>query len=138
MGEGRRIHAVLLVPAEGDPHRLLRTGPCGARPPMVHRWLESARSNRLWSRWYVWSDRSARIHDSQRALVLAWDGEPAAAGIFHARYKADDIDAAELVSLLYGLGSLEDMAAEVRHWKLNDALLGTVVLLDADGQEVTP
>jgi hypothetical protein len=29
------IHAVLLIPTEGDPHGLLREGPCGARPPIA-------------------------------------------------------------------------------------------------------
>jgi len=34
------IAAILLIPTKGDPHGLLKEGPCGARPPMAR--LESA------------------------------------------------------------------------------------------------
>mgnify|MGYP003663702444 CR=1 FL=1 len=72
-----KIKAILLVPAEGDPHGLLREGPCGARPPMAY-WYKGA--------WAPCTAKAAHSHDKRRALVLAWDG-------VHLGTRLDDSDA---------------------------------------------
>jgi hypothetical protein len=42
-----KIHAVLLVPEEGDPHGLLEGRPYGARPLIAHQWYPPAEKTRL-------------------------------------------------------------------------------------------
>ena len=69
------IKAVLLVPAEDDPHGLLREGPCGARPPMAYLYKRA---------WAPCTARGAHSFDKRRALVLAWGGEPVEVGCFYA------------------------------------------------------
>lgn len=73
------IAAVILIPAKGDPHGLLRIGPCGAMPPMA---------SKVWQRdvWAAdpdppWEAGQPPRGWGQRALVLAWEGEPVAEGI---------------------------------------------------------
>ena len=114
-----KVHAVLLVPAEGDPHGLLREGPCGARPPMAFLW-------RAVGRWLAMSPGDETI--APRALVLAWGGEPVAEGLDRlARClgwepPGDGIDVEEMLDLwLSGLRTKT----------------GTLVLLDAEGREVS-
>lgn len=74
--------AVLLVPAEGDPLGLLAEGPCGARPPVAHRYglprLMLAPDARV--RWLGAHERIRGV-PAERALVLAWDGKPVVEGI---------------------------------------------------------
>jgi hypothetical protein len=75
-----KVHAVLLVPEPGDPHGLLREGPCGARPPVAVKvddvWVDP------WKEPTDVRTRHALAHFFERsialptALVLAWGGEP--------------------------------------------------------------
>ncbi len=64
------MKTILLVPAAGDPHGLLREGPCGATVPMAH-----LRRHKLGDR--CWDGLCGRAHTmavEQVGLVLAWDG----------------------------------------------------------------
>lgn len=152
------IKAVLLIPEEGDPHKLLKKGPCGARPPMAVRrtyprivhesneWGDSTYNGELcracgqpWPcetpgkveseghvRWKP-GNRHTTVPD---ALVLAWDGEPVAEGLDR------------LSRAIRGHGWLmqrEDFAlAILPHRALSVARdTGTLVLLDAEGREVS-
>ena len=112
------IAAILLVPAEGDPHGLLAEGPCGARPPMA--WLRGRRDG-------IW--RPAPWFPDEReplwALVLAWDGQPVAEGM----------DRATRIDPHYrgvAWASARNLGAEMERLDY-----GTLVLLDADGREVS-
>lgn len=100
-----------------DPHGLLREGPCGARPPIALR-----------GRW-EWFAAAGQVPDSapqRRALVLAWDGEPVAEGL--------DRLCRRMEWDVYPRGWASIPA--VLSWLDGDAP-GTLVLLDADGREVT-
>lgn len=178
------VSAVLIIPAEGDPHSLLASGVCGARPPMAAMtdgaWHSVSRSPppkcRLCSRvlsigsagggqvawvcaggdwrngpWQAFDDQPDRDLADQHysasrtvratalgrgeALVLAWAGEPVAEGCFRIWHNTDATDfdsgAHALLSLLFD-PTPRDIAAMVGAWDL-----GTVVLLDADGLEIT-
>ena len=118
-----KIHAVILVPAAGDPHNLLKRGPCGARPPTA--WKPP---NRPWC-----EGGYSGSGDPARALVLAWDGErvnvakgwlpPMGQGLIGA--------AGSLISgNPYAKSALFGTA---EFWSF-----GTIILLDVDGNRVTP
>jgi hypothetical protein len=69
---------ILLIPAEGDPHGLLREGPCFSAAPAAvwsnvdTRWDEAPPHTRA-----IYPDGRAR---RTLALVLAWNGEPVPEG----------------------------------------------------------
>ena len=118
-----KIKAVLLVPERDDPHGLLREGPCGARPPMAFLW-------RATDRWLPMSLGDETI--APRALVLAWDGKPVAEGL-------DRLGHHPRVTR----GWAEKVVGFALGWWPDDVdaltdpdLPGTLILLDADGQEV--
>jgi hypothetical protein len=118
------IKAILLVPAEDDPHGLLAEGPCGARPPLA-----------CWDgeRWRSWTDNGWwwPVVPGRRALVLAWGGKTVAEGL----------DRANRVWVGRWCGYLLDWSVDdVREY--GAALVihlggGTLVLLDAEGREVS-
>ncbi len=108
-----KVHDVLLVPAEGDPHGLLREGPCGARPPMA--WMNGPR----WV--FGWASERAHV----RALVLAWGGKPVPVSDGWLRCSHITVP---LMEQGRGFDVLRDALADV----------GKVVLLDAEGREVNP
>ena len=68
-----KIRHILLIPAEGDPHGLLREGPCFAAPPVAvwsnvdARWDEAPPHTRA-----IYRDGHPK---RTTALVLAWGGE---------------------------------------------------------------
>ena len=72
------IRHILLIPNEGDPHGLLRDGPCFTAPPLAvwsnvdHRWDEAPPHTRA-----IYTDGKPK---RTLALVLAWDGEPVPEG----------------------------------------------------------
>lgn len=134
------IAAVLLVPAEGDPHGLLADGPCGARPP-VARWRLCDDCGGWWgegiSEYFCGAcgKRTDRKHN-RSALVLAWEGKAVWLGL------SQLAEAAGFSTDLMGLwlqGVMQDrpymgmprVTARVEK-------LGLVVLLDANGQELAP
>ena len=120
------IAAILLVPAEGDPHGLLAEGPCGARPPMA--WLRGRRDG-------IW--RPAPWFPDEReplwALVLAWDGKPARVNIYIAGIALGRLD-------VVGHGvhcALQGGHTGGVRWASNHlAEVGTFALLDAEGRAV--
>lgn len=135
------VHAVLLVPHEGDPLGLLANGPCGARPPTRAespeiegrpRWVSEAKLNeydllrRRGAQWVPPFD----WEDARRALVLAWDGKPVADGVWRL--------ANRFTINVYSLD------AQVRGWlsgeasPVRDASCGDFILSDEHGREITP
>ena len=82
------IKAVLLIPTEGDPHGLLKEGPCGARPPMAGRhdgyWYEYEDDGDIGLAVQGNDGHWASPAGAPTALVLAWDGEPVAEGCLRA------------------------------------------------------
>ena len=137
------IAAILLIPTEGDPHGLLREGPCGARPPVVqrvehrHQSTEDVRGciecDGAWPCAFAGELAGAPYwshHGSgwpTRALVLAWDGEPV----------AEVQPYIERAGIDYGLlapfvtHALAGMDIGQGPWP------GDLVLLDAEGREVS-
>lgn len=134
------IAAVLLVPHEGDPHELLRMGPCWARPPMVERFLEVLHDgSEQWSTWVTCRrlstvDEMVSVHDHryQRALVLAWEGEAVRSGLL---IYADAMD-----SPLDGHLGVQRWAQECLAGRGNcdPDEYGTYICIDSKGQEVSP
>ncbi len=110
-----KVHDVLLVPAEGDPHGLLAEGPCGARPPMA--WSGHAVAG--------WRSGWPPAWASHRALVLAWGGKPVPVSDGWLRCSHITVP---LMEQGRGFDVLRDALADV----------GKVVLLDAEGREVNP
>jgi len=125
-----KIKAVLLVPAEGDPHGLLKEGPCGARPPMV----EQFRADVGWAEWRICTRSKGSIMDCRAewgddyrvALILAWDGEPVAEVQPYIERAGIDY---ELLAPFVTY-ALKGMDIGQGPWP------GTLVLLDAEGREV--
>jgi len=131
------IHAILLVPHAGDPHKLLgdpksTAWECGARPPMAYRVEDDPWApGRLPGRYA----REAQIRGwvmPVRALVLAWGGEVVWQGCEACR-RAQPQQAREDIEDAV-LRVLEAGTAEAIQW-LRDVLapLGTIVLLDPRG-----
>ncbi len=127
-----QIHNVLLIPAEGDPLGLLAEGPCGARPP-------AARHKRGHADWLPgWHPKGIPGHEPQWstrfALVLAWDGQPVAEGLdrFWRCWNGS------------GYYAFKELGPTPEVWLVHIAVdaevscSGTVVLVDAQGQEVQP
>jgi hypothetical protein len=129
MKETTKIAAVLLVPTDGDPHGLLEEGPCEARPPAV--WQDPRNTHGHHHEWHAGLMHSAR--GDRRALVLAWENKLVSEGInrfcLRALDRPDDYNVHVWVTdLLCG----DDDA------RVDTYGLGTIVLLDADGNEVAP
>ncbi len=132
------VHAILLVPAEGDPLGLLAEGPCGARPPMAMRGVCPHHGRGPWwdedfaGEWCAtWGgDEHCNWHITrERALVLAWDGTPVAEGL----------DRADRCFTLTPRAH-EDWVIGVLRGAVpwGYAQKATVVLLDEHGKEVKP
>jgi hypothetical protein len=149
------IKHILLVPAEGDPHGLLKEGPCGARPPMARKFglpRLMHTSNEFADPTYngekcvacgqPWPcDTPGEVEQvadekwvpwphavsSPCALVLAWDGEPV----------AEAQPYIERAGIDYGLlapfvaYALKGMDVGQGPWP------GTLVLINAEGREVS-
>ena len=111
------IHAVLLVPENGDPLGLLAGGVCGAKPPLA------IKRRNQGGRWLAWDGLRSTTGG---ALVLAWDGcvvEEARPYVERA-----GIDSGLLRRFVAALLQGMNLGA--------DLFPGTVVLLDADGRDV--
>jgi hypothetical protein len=107
------VHGVLLIPGPGH-EGLLEEGPCGARPPMAWRAQGVLRS------WHA----GRAMPGEERALVLAWEGKPVRAAMDLAFRAAWDGD--------FDRSALDGhFVAAARAWDI-----GTIVLLDSEGQEV--
>ena len=106
------ISAVLLIPHGGDLHGLLKEGVCDASPPVAHLYHEAWRAGA-----HPWS--------IPHALVLAWDGKVVPEG-------CDRLARARNYEDFWQPDDLDEL-----HWLTVDAALGTVVVLNNKGQEVT-
>ena len=126
------IKHILLVPHEGDPHGLLREGPCGARPPVVYRSRGCG----------VGHSDSWQPHDEfvrrgecymcahpEEALVLAWDGEPVAEGLFRLAMQWDARGITPWPETPQGIANMLDTRPDL-------ALGCTIIALDKQGEEV--
>lgn len=122
------IVSVLLIPAAGDPQQLLREGPCGARPPMATVYRYRGWLNNDLSDWTIEKIDPEYVIETQseQALVLAWKGEVVPEGCDRA-YRA----AGDRPERYHRMSEMPDAG----RWF---GSLGTIVLLDADGREVTP
>lgn len=115
--------AVLIEPKDGDPLGLLAEGPCGARPPTASKAAGAAVGFPYES--HPWRPGVSGA-SSRRALVLAWNGKPVADGL-------------DRLSRAVGWNPLD--TNQINWWPMEDIALaaskfGTVVLLDAEGQEI--
>ena len=116
------ISAVLLIPHGGDLHGLLKEGVCGSRPPVAHnKGSGPPVAHNKGSGWGA----GAHPWSIPHALVLAWDGKVVPEG-------CDRLARARNYEDFWQPDDLDEL-----HWLTVDAALGTVVLLDAEGQEVT-
>lgn len=124
-----KVMGVLLVPAEGDPLGLLKCGPCGFRPPFAK---NTSRG------WFGGHQRPPDIYiEVATALVLAWDGEVVGAGVDHAHRQLPR--ALDLTWGHFAYAALQDVDEDLHDWLAVLAHEGHhVVLLDAQGREVTP
>ena len=124
------IKRILLVPERGDPHGLLAEGLGGARPPIAYI------PNGGWK----WTEGPCmEEYPLGRALVLAWEREVVAEGCLYAEAALERMNAAEVP----GWRMLRDSAYVILKSRrtlpfLRRVLapLGTIVLIDAEGQEV--
>ena len=115
------VVALLLIPLEGDPLGLLAGGVCGSRPP------HCMRAGPM-EPWHPGGGYNARPEDGD-ALVLAWKGEVVPEGTDRAARCA-----AVAPGAVFGvIPSVLDGDAAPRAI----AALGTLILLDSEGREVT-
>lgn len=132
------ITAVLLIPKEGDPHKILGDADsvawkCGARPPTAQEYTDGLLT------WWQFGphDRHAenrRMRETQRAalrtgrsgLVLVGDGEEVLVGV-------DIADRAAWISE-HRWPPGEDLENLLEEFSGRD--IGTLVLLDENGREV--
>ena len=166
-----KVHAVLLVPEKGDPHELLREGPCGARPPMAVRrtYPRVVHESNEWGdptyngekceacgqpwpcetpgkveseghvRWQP-GNRHTTVAD---ALVLAWGGKPVREGCDRADWadvwkSAPHYPDRDTWATVYAImGHPDDTHVTVDDLRRLCSESGTLVLIDADGKEVT-
>ena len=125
------IKAVLLIPEEGDPHKLLKKGPYGARPPWAARCATC-------QRWVGGDGEGLTCHCFRgpaipSALVLAWGGKPVAEGC----WGANRAEWGEFCSAVdYIMHGTPEEAEEFRYYVLARTA-GDLVLLDAEGREVS-
>jgi len=133
-----RIAAVLLVPTDGDPLGLLAEGPCGARPPIASIWRSSQGNTWIAGGWQRYSEAALKqLRVSPRepdfALVLAWDRKPVAAGL-------DRLERAAWAALGHAEPTMLGWSDATLPWlreNLPPRGVGALVLLDAEGREVT-
>ena len=134
------IAGVLLVP---DDPALLADGPCGARPPRAWWCPAAARIQPGEPDWHE-SNRSVYLSredadvwlDHREALVLGWDGKP----VNHAGSWLPPAATCGWLGYLVVLltrGAWETVEEDRRLAVAHFSRFGTVVLLDADGREVS-
>lgn len=134
--------AVLLVPPDGDPHKLLGDPEsvewkCGARPPALH-WYECAEHGGSWGEFgrFHCGTCGARTEKSRNrsALVLAADGVVLAAGWHYGdaavRRKGGRTGRVKCRR------STPELAAVWAKAYVKVGLSAVVITLDADGREI--
>ena len=158
------IKAILLVPAEGDPHGLLSDGVCGSRPPTAYIGGKPVLRCRKCRTEFVGDEGKSYPNGvlcpecrgslrgvcrptgerigSKKALVLAWDGKPVREGCDRADWA--DVWKSEphypnrdTWATVYALmDHPEDTHVTVDDLRRLCSELGTIVLLDAEGKEI--
>ncbi|NDC89397.1 MAG: hypothetical protein EB075_11455 [Bacteroidetes bacterium] len=157
------VHAVLLVPEQGDPHGLLADGPCGARPPMAIRrtYPRVVHESNEWGdptyngekceacgqSWpcetpgKVESEGHVRWQPGNRhttvpdALVLAWGGKAVPEGMDRLGRSPGKCETGWVREVVaVHLGQRPDDSDALT----DPDLPGTLVLLDAEGREAAP
>jgi len=128
-----KVHAVLLIPEEGDPHGLLHEGPCGARPPRA--WCcdwETDDEGETWTTEPRWLPARSFTSAARHALVLACDGKPVEVGCFYAAQGSRFLSPTRVRNIV------QNALHGGYHWRRrNLEERGTLVLLDAEGREVS-
>lgn len=132
MTDSTKISAVLLVPAEGDPHGLISMGACWARPPTLAFTPDWDYENECALQTGSWAapdygEPGYYAPDDDEALVLAWDGKPVSEGCDRLRRRTGRAP-------FSALPRLSD--AEHIGWRAAQDGFGTLILLDANGREV--
>ena len=162
MSRSGSIVSVLLIPAVGDPQQLLKEGVCGARPPMAWRYdtdhceecglllvggdcpsppgsrppgsdgplgCWEARGNDndgVWRPGWMEGRDASEVY----ALALAWEGD----GLDDGVSRCGGLDVTNLcMAIAYALLDIDDGASLIE--ATED--LGTIILLDENGREVT-
>jgi len=136
------VCTVLLVPEKGDPHGVLRRGPCDAQPPTavkVEEWIGFVTRRVVNTAWvpcggsYTKIDQDNVTTEAYRGLVLAWEREP-----LEVAFPYVGTDSKWLWKVVMALlGKMEGPACGIQVFlDAVEDLPGTIVLLDADGQEV--
>jgi len=124
------VAAVLLVPGEGDPHGLLAEGPCGAAPP--HAFRSYVKEDGGWE----WIPGPTAFLPEEGALVLAWDGKVVPLGMDRLCRVGTACVPPENRKFWLSLSYTWKQA--LNYARLAETMgLGTIVLLDAEGREVT-
>jgi len=138
-----RLASVLLVPTEGDPLGLLAGGLRWPGPPVAWRYWPIQIERGLFRSQIPWTPGPIpRGVTRQAALVLVWGGKAVPEGVFRLWYHLDDwhvsdsMDAGSEI-LLAVSDDPADLVKRVQRWVARSEC-GTLVLLDADGREVTP
>jgi hypothetical protein len=126
-----KIKGILLIPEEGDPHRLIAEGACGARSPVA-----------CWDgeRWKSWTDNASwwPLVPDLCAFVLAWDGDVIQEGLDKAITTASmelawyKMDYEVLSQRIFWLDEIVQWVGAA----LAELLSCTLVLIDADGREI--
>ena len=131
-----KVHAVLLVPHEDGTYGLLEEGPCGARPPMAYQ----ETGTRIWR---PFCGALGENHpESNDALVFAWNGEPVWQGAVWvegvlAALDCDETPSWRLLVNRVSRALVERRPAAVNMLRRLVGDLGTLLLLDAEGREVS-
>lgn len=125
--------SILIVPSYGDPHGLLKEGPCGYRPPMMYSGNSCGYEyHRQWHDPTVRSQREAEecymCQSLKWALVLKWRGQIASEGW-------NRLDDAIVESSLFHprIGSDRTIATLIRAAKFLECQL---IYLDSDGNQI--
>lgn len=140
-----KVHAVLLRVAEADPHGLLADGPCGARPPVVYRSRGCGVGHPdTWQPHdeFVRRGECYMCECPEEALVLAWGGESVWQGAVWTEGVVAALDCDETPSWRLLVNRVSRALVERRPAAVNMLRrlvgdLGTLVLLDAEGREVS-
>ena len=126
-----KVHAVLLVPEEGDPKWLLREVPGDENREDWPRSIPPQAYDAGHGAWVPYDPRTRPPYGSMHtfALVLAWDGKPVVEGLFRFSQYNGDYDEIFFITGDLLNGNVEALA--------DNYGLGTIILLDSKGQEIT-
>ena len=113
---------------------LLAGGVCGARPPRV--WKRKTRPPPGYSFLRKWTPLAGPSGDHVGALVLAWGGEVVRGGCF----RAAERDPSKATVHWWTVPAEDAISGRPGSIRINAILanIGTIVLLDSEGNEIVP